>query len=269
MSLKQKMATIKGIVDSEDVEIMPKTVGTQVYLDDGTILSAKLAAMIAALNLKATTDTLNKTIEDLRTELKKYSDDKDAALINGAPETLDTLKEIADALAENDEIIAAINAAIGLKAAAADLTAHTGNTSNPHKVTATQLGLGKVNNTADADKSVKYAGQAKNDADGNDISATYAKKTVVDTHMTDMENPHGVTAAQLGLGNVNNTADAEKSVKYATQAKEDAKGNDISSVYAKKTEVPSLAGGSSIYVTTERPENLKTNDLWFHITESN
>lgn len=36
-------------------------------------------------------------------------------LINGAPETLDTLKEIADALGENDDAVQALNAAIGNK----------------------------------------------------------------------------------------------------------------------------------------------------------
>lgn len=36
-------------------------------------------------------------------------------LINGAPETLDTLKEIADALGENDDTVQALNAAIGNK----------------------------------------------------------------------------------------------------------------------------------------------------------
>lgn len=37
-------------------------------------------------------------------------------LINGAPETLDTLKEIADALGENDDAVQALNAAIANKA---------------------------------------------------------------------------------------------------------------------------------------------------------
>lgn len=37
------------------------------------------------------------------------------------------------------------------------LKGHAENTSNPHNVTASQLGLGNVNDTADADKSVKYA----------------------------------------------------------------------------------------------------------------
>ena len=41
-----------------------------------------------------------------------------------------------------------------------DLTAHTGNKSNPHEVTKAQLGLSNVNNTADAEKSVSYANDA-------------------------------------------------------------------------------------------------------------
>ena len=35
------------------------------------------------------------------------------------------------------------------------------------------------------------------------------------SHAGNRNNPHGVTAAQVGLGRVNNTPDVEKSVKYA------------------------------------------------------
>lgn len=37
------------------------------------------------------------------------------ALVNGAPETLDTLKEVADAISENETVVEALNAAIGNK----------------------------------------------------------------------------------------------------------------------------------------------------------
>lgn len=37
----------------------------------------------------------------------------------------------------------------------------------------------------------------------------------LNTHKSDTDNPHNVTAAQVGLGNVNNTADSEKSVASA------------------------------------------------------
>lgn len=41
---------------------------------------------------------------------------------------------------------------------------------------------------------------------------------LINTHKADKNNPHGVTAAQVGLGNVNNTPDANKSVAYASSA---------------------------------------------------
>jgi len=50
-----------------------------------------------------------------------YTDRKIAALINGAPEDLDTLKEIADAMAENHDVVEALNAAIGKKANQAEM----------------------------------------------------------------------------------------------------------------------------------------------------
>lgn len=50
-----------------------------------------------------------------------YTDEKIAGLINGAPSTLDTLKEIADALEENDDVVQALHDAIGSKTDQADL----------------------------------------------------------------------------------------------------------------------------------------------------
>lgn len=61
------------------------------------------------------------------TDVKSYADKKVAALVNGAPETMDTLKEVSDALDANKDVVDALNAAIGNKANQSDLTAHTGN----------------------------------------------------------------------------------------------------------------------------------------------
>ena len=68
----------------------------------------------------------------------EYTDQKIADLINGAPTTLDTLKEIADARAENQDVVKALDDSIGAKANSSDLTDHTGDTNNPHNVTAEQ-----------------------------------------------------------------------------------------------------------------------------------
>lgn len=56
-----------------------------------------------------------------------YTDNKIAELINGAPETLDTLKEVADAIEENESVVEALDAAIGKKANQAELDTHINN----------------------------------------------------------------------------------------------------------------------------------------------
>ena len=56
-----------------------------------------------------------------------YTDTKIAELINGAPSTLDTLGEIAQAMQDNDNVVDALEAAIGNKAPQAELDGHTGN----------------------------------------------------------------------------------------------------------------------------------------------
>lgn len=53
-----------------------------------------------------------------------YTDEKIAALVNGAPETLDTLKEIADALEQNEDVVGALHEAIGTKANRNEFEAH-------------------------------------------------------------------------------------------------------------------------------------------------
>lgn len=92
------------------------------------------------------------------------------------------------------------------------LSTHAGNTSNPHKVTKAQVGLGNVDNTSDASKPVSTA-QATAIADAKAAGTTAQGN--LNAHTGNKENPHAVTAAQVGLGNVNNTSDASKPVSVA------------------------------------------------------
>ena len=46
---------------------------------------------------------------------------------------------------------------------------------------------------------------------------TYATKTELSSHTENTDNPHSVTKAQVGLGNVDNTSDANKPISTATQ----------------------------------------------------
>lgn len=73
---------------------------------------------------------------------------------------------------------------------------HIANKSNPHAVTKTQVGLGNVNNTSDADKPVSTA-QATAIADAK--AAGTAAQTSINSHAGRKDNPHVVTRAQLSL----------------------------------------------------------------------
>ena len=100
-----------------------------------------------------------------------------------------------------------------LAAVEGDISAHKKDTDNPHNVTAAQIGLGNVDNTSDADKPVSTAQAAAIKVAKDDITA----------HKNNKSNPHAVTAAQVGLGNVDNTSDANKPVSTAQQAALDEK----------------------------------------------
>ena len=73
---------------------------------------------------------------------------------------------------------------------------HIANKSNPHAVTKTQVGLGNVNNTSDANKPVSTA-QASAIADAK--AAGTAAQTSINSHAGRKDNPHVVTRAQLSL----------------------------------------------------------------------
>lgn len=100
-----------------------------------------------------------------------------------------------------------------------DSTAHTSGYTDLITITPTK----NVTSANISSQSVSYATSAASatkatqDAAGNTITSTYATKTELDTHTSNKSNPHGVTKAQVGLGNVDNTADADKNVASATK----------------------------------------------------
>lgn len=87
------------------------------------------------------------------------------------------------------------------------LTSHVNNTTNPHQVTAAQVGLGSVQNYPMANATEAIEGTATNlymsPVLVNSVVNTVAV-TPLNTHVNNTSNPHGTTASQLGLGNVQN-----------------------------------------------------------------
>lgn len=68
-----------------------------------------------------------KAIDVAYANSNKYTDQKIADLINGAPETMDTLKEVSDAISASKSTEEALNKSIGTKANQTELDTHTGN----------------------------------------------------------------------------------------------------------------------------------------------
>ena len=96
-------------------DLIAKTDGdntTVVYNGTSQTLTSALAAILASI-------TALPTGENVDTKISTAI----SGLIGGAPETYDTLKEIADYISEHQDVVDALNAAIGQKAAASDLTA--------------------------------------------------------------------------------------------------------------------------------------------------
>lgn len=140
----------------------------------------------------------------------------------------------------NDETARAVLAEDNLNTA---LTSHKNSKNNPHTVTKVQVGLGNCDNTSDANKPISTATQSALDSLSTEISnetkrakaieeelseditseslrATKAENTITSNltaHTTNTNNPHNVTKAQIGLSNVDNTADLNKPISTATQ----------------------------------------------------
>ena len=90
-----------------------------------------------------------------------------------------------------------------------ELTAHTGNTSNPHGVTAAQVGLGNVDNTSDADKPISTAAQAALDLKQNitDNTLETTSKTV----------PGAINETKTRIDNIDQTLDLKKVFAYGVE----------------------------------------------------
>lgn len=91
------------------------------------------------------------------------------------------------------------------------LNQHVNDTSNPHQVTAAQVGLGLVQNFGIATNAEAQAATVNNKYMTpylTGLTATAIANSVLSPHLSDFNNPHKVTKAQVNLGNVDNFATA-------------------------------------------------------------
>lgn len=138
-----------------------------------------------------------------------------------------------------------------LSTANSALSAHTGNFSNPHQTTKSQVGLGSVENYPVASQAEAVTGTAndrymtplrtKNAIDS--VTAVYAQ------HISRTDNPHSVTKAQVGLGSVENYA-------VATQAEAQAGVVNVKYMTPQRTkEAIDAMAGIALATHTARTDN--------------
>lgn len=132
-----------------------------------------------------------------------------------------------------------------------DITSHTGNTSNPHGVTKAQVGLGNVPNVTTNNQTPTYSDTTTFETlkSGETLTVAFSKIKLAITnlisHIANKSNPHGVTKSQVGLGNVNNTSDADKPISTAVQSALNNKANSSHGTHVSYSSAAPVMDGTA------------------------
>lgn len=109
--------------------------------------------------------------------------------------------------------------AIAAMASSGGMAAHIANINNPHSTTAAQVGLGSVDNFPTATVSEAQLGLINTafmtPVRVSQYVANWQTANGVLAHLNNSSNPHGVTSAQVGLGNVSNYPTASDAIGAA------------------------------------------------------
>jgi len=230
-----------GNVDNTADLAKPISTATQTALDlKASITSVNLKANTTELALKADLSDLNLkapiasptftgSVSGITSAMVGLSNvnntsDLDKAISTATQSALDLKATNTDLALKANATDLALKADIinlNLKAPIASPT-FTGNVSG---ISSSMVGLGNVNNTTDLAKPISSATQTALDLKANttDLEAGLATKAgTASPTFTGIVS--GITASMVGLGNVNNTSDANKPISSATQAALDLKG---------------------------------------------
>ena len=111
-------------IEQIPLEYIPDTIARTTYVDEkiASIPTPDISGQISGHNedgnahaTKFANYYTKPEVEQFHDEIKDYVDDEVAALVNSAPETLDTLGELATAFEENAEVVDALNSSIANK----------------------------------------------------------------------------------------------------------------------------------------------------------
>lgn len=183
-------AKINGVLK----DLMVKTTADQVFIDDSTTLAAKLTELVSALDGKAAAShthaqadvtgledalTARPTTEAMNTAISTAISD----LIGGAPETYNTLKEIADYIDAHQDVVDALNASIGSKADASVVATLQGTVTAIKTVTDSLGALATKDSVAESDLDEALKAKINAAAEGNH---SHGNKAVLDGITADL-----------------------------------------------------------------------------------
>lgn len=157
MATTAKKAILKAKLEGVITQLIVETNAENVLVDENTTLAEKLAEILTASEVETKISTAI------------------SELINGAPETYDTLKEIADYISEHQEVVATLNAAIGDKVSTATFEAFQatlGTLATKSTISESDLDealAAKVNTTWDNKATIYYSATEPTDLKEGDL----------------------------------------------------------------------------------------------------
>lgn len=258
LSYEEKMSgTIYYISDSDD------------SIPEGGEGVAGLVVVDSELSTTSKNPVQNRVITDALSRQRMYTDQRISSLINGAPETLDTLKEVADALQEYGEVSEALESAIGNKVdkeQGKGLSSNDYTSADKNKLAGIAQGA-EVNVQADWNEADPYSkSYIKNKpliAQGATVDSILS-----DTSTNAVQN-RVITAALDGKLPINGTAEKAKALSNTVPV-----GSIKQPVYFDSSGKPSVCTGIAVFqqLTQEQYDALtasqQTNGTIYFITDS-
>lgn len=273
MSNAVKNATFTTMVEGVLTDLMLKTTAAQVEVSEGVTLATKIQDLITAINGKsadghihATADVTGlddklatlATTEAMNTAISAAIDE----LIDGAPDTYDTLKEIATYITEHEDVVTALNAAIGNKADTSVVTTLSATvTAMNDKVTALEGKAHEHANIAALDRIVAI--------NNGTLGLSYfpvpnEDKTKFGQYMTIEERP----SYGGSLISIDSRGHDLLTNRYLSSFGKGLKEAFLDPAVAKITALETAASSAqTTYISATQPEGLKNGDLWINIAE--
>lgn len=173
-----------------------------------------------------------------------------AAIVDSAPDTLNTLEELAAALGDDPNFATTIMTLLGGKV---DKVEGKGLSANDYTDADKAMVTNADSMVMEHDEKIRVMGDslAQLDVDAGLLGDE------IESHCADRSNPHFVTKAQVGLGNADNTSDMDKPVSIATQVALDGK---VDKVEGK--------GLSTLDFTQEEKDTITNNKNFVQILNS-